>query len=834
MWPKDGYGSFDQSPIDYNEDEHPSIPAFGSLNRTPTRGAPSFSMQHKLGHGLDIGGLTSSDLLPGLSSYNQAPFMQNQPLAQSQFSSPFLSSPQAPHPPQAPPQSTLLDDRAKKLKEQLKRSMAAKAAKAAAIVSSPSVAVAPKKEAPTDQRHATLRVSPNPQTSAVHEEIDLDKLISQYSTPSEAMQVDGGDSQVKESEPDDITQIHRSSESEGQAKSSVAPSSGSPAKVPIPTSTGKPLASNVSMSRVSSLQASNASMSEGEIWEEPPRTAKPPTAPKAHRATTPNKPKNPATRMSKDNQKSSAIQSRQVIEEPLSRGSISQFKPQNSRGREDRRADDESRSDLGSLQSRDYRDERRPQIYSDPEGTYARRYSRDQVEDHRRQDDIKNMQTVPFEIAVVPSLEQLLPHDQILREWLEVSGYHDVAYREKILSRHRRIAEIDAERSKLIAEIAAEPPIKGIKASVTPTVALVEQSRDKMWKSSGAGQDRRIDTKKRPYSDVQDPRDIDLSKIARIEARPQRVEDDHLPKSSGFNPYPRMSSDNRWEDREYDRFHGRTRERSESLGYRVNDTWSPSRLRYQDDRDEWQGPSRELVGYESYRKRSYDASYGGRGRGRGRGDQDLDEFGDNPGPFPREDLRPPQLGQKIASRKPYKDPKVFGGRRGDDTRFFIVKSFNEDNVLNCIEDSSWNTQLHVGKVLSQAFQSSQNVILVFSINKSKAFQGYARMESLPGSISKPRWQESINWQSAGAFKIRWLTICSIRFQKIGHLRNSYNENLPVLIGKDGQEIESYCGWALLDFIDAEAKEALTIWNGSQQQLDGTVKGEPFHGELDYE
>lgn len=177
----------------------------------------------------------------------------------------------------------------------------------------------------------------------------------------------------------------------------------------------------------------------------------------------------------------------------------------------------------------------------------------------------------------------------------------------------------------------------------------------------------------------------------------------------------------------------------------------------------------------------------------------------------------------------------------DDTRFFIVKSFNEDNVLNCIRDSTWNTQLHVGKHLSHAFQSSENVILVFSINRSKAFQGYvsntskpffpiravigsprnlhltkapvqARMESLPGSVLTPNWQETINWELAGAFKIRWLAICSTRFQKIGHLRNSYNENLPVLIGKDGQEIESQCGWALLEFIDAEAEELLSAWN----------------------
>jgi len=76
-----------------------------------------------------------------------------------------------------------------------------------------------------------------------------------------------------------------------------------------------------------------------------------------------------------------------------------------------------------------------------------------------------------------------------------------------------------------------------------------------------------------------------------------------------------------------------------------------------------------------------------------------------------------------------------------DTRYFIVKSFNEENVLNCIEDVSplslfakphallnlqsiWTTQVQNGSVFKEAFETCKNVILVFSINKSRAFQGY--------------------------------------------------------------------------------------------------------------
>lgn len=82
------------------------------------------------------------------------------------------------------------------------------------------------------------------------------------------------------------------------------------------------------------------------------------------------------------------------------------------------------------------------------------------------------------------------------------------------------------------------------------------------------------------------------------------------------------------------------------------------------------------------------------------------------------------------------------------------------------------------------------------------------MESLPGSISPPKWQRSINWESAGAFRVKWLVVCTTRFHRIGHLKNALNDGLAVLIGKDGQEIEEGCGRSLVGLIDEEVDAAL--------------------------
>ena len=75
------------------------------------------------------------------------------------------------------------------------------------------------------------------------------------------------------------------------------------------------------------------------------------------------------------------------------------------------------------------------------------------------------------------------------------------------------------------------------------------------------------------------------------------------------------------------------------------------------------------------------------------------------------------------------------------------------------------------------------------------------MESVPNSVPTPKWQRSINWESACAFKVKWLVICETEFLKVGYLRNVLNENLPVLIGKDGQEVERGCAEGLVEVMD---------------------------------
>ena len=149
----------------------------------------------------------------------------------------------------------------------------------------------------------------------------------------------------------------------------------------------------------------------------------------------------------------------------------------------------------------------------------------------------------------------------------------------------------------------------------------------------------------------------------------------------------------------------------------------------------------------------------------------------------------------------FKFPKSFI----DATRYFLIKSWNYDNVLTSQRDGVWATQPHNEAILTEAFKTSRQVILVFSVNKSMAFQGYARMLSLPGTAPSPQWTKQLLWKSSPPFNIQWITIAETRFSHTKHIKNALNDGQLVLIGRDGQEIDETAGRQLCELIDDGGK-----------------------------
>ncbi|KAI0269989.1 YT521-B-like domain-containing protein [Gloeopeniophorella convolvens] len=60
-------------------------------------------------------------------------------------------------------------------------------------------------------------------------------------------------------------------------------------------------------------------------------------------------------------------------------------------------------------------------------------------------------------------------------------------------------------------------------------------------------------------------------------------------------------------------------------------------------------------------------------------------------------------------------------------RFFILKSLTQYDLDLSVQKKVWATQRHNEEILDQAYRTSKDVFLIFGVNKSGEFYGYARM-----------------------------------------------------------------------------------------------------------
>ncbi|XP_054804354.1 30-kDa cleavage and polyadenylation specificity factor 30 [Prosopis cineraria] len=144
------------------------------------------------------------------------------------------------------------------------------------------------------------------------------------------------------------------------------------------------------------------------------------------------------------------------------------------------------------------------------------------------------------------------------------------------------------------------------------------------------------------------------------------------------------------------------------------------------------------------------------------------------------------------------------------SRYFIVKSCNRENLELSVQQGVWATQRSNEAKLNEAFDSVENVILIFSVNRTRHFQGCAKMTSrIGGSATGGNWKYAHGTAHYGRnFSVKWLKLCELSFHKTRHLRNPYNENLPVKISRDCQELEPSIGEQLASLLYLEPDSEL--------------------------
>ncbi|XP_067339375.1 3'-5' RNA helicase YTHDC2 isoform X2 [Channa argus] len=127
-------------------------------------------------------------------------------------------------------------------------------------------------------------------------------------------------------------------------------------------------------------------------------------------------------------------------------------------------------------------------------------------------------------------------------------------------------------------------------------------------------------------------------------------------------------------------------------------------------------------------------------------------------------------------------------------RYFIMKSSNVRNIEISQQKGIWSTTPSNESKLTKAFLENDFIILIFSVQGSGHFQGYARMAS---DISQESCQDWGFMGLGGIFSLEWIHKDSLPFQCTQHILNPWNENKKVQISRDGQELEPQAGRQLL-------------------------------------
>ncbi|XP_010276505.1 PREDICTED: uncharacterized protein LOC104611230 [Nelumbo nucifera] len=139
-------------------------------------------------------------------------------------------------------------------------------------------------------------------------------------------------------------------------------------------------------------------------------------------------------------------------------------------------------------------------------------------------------------------------------------------------------------------------------------------------------------------------------------------------------------------------------------------------------------------------------------------------------------------------------------------KFFVIKSYSEDDVHKSIKYSVWSSTPNGNKRLDSAYEDAKKiaagkprgcpVFLFFSVNASGLFCGVAEMTG-PVDFQKDMdfWQQD-KWN--GSFPVKWHMIKDVPNANFRHIILENNDNKPVTNSRDTQEINYRQGMEMLN------------------------------------
>lgn len=154
---------------------------------------------------------------------------------------------------------------------------------------------------------------------------------------------------------------------------------------------------------------------------------------------------------------------------------------------------------------------------------------------------------------------------------------------------------------------------------------------------------------------------------------------------------------------------------------------------------------------------------------------------------------------KLGSENNYNPSKLDTPSKS--SRFFIIKSYSEDDVHRSIKYSIWCSTEHGNAKLDAAYRSQETlgpVYLLYSVNGSGHFCGVAQMLSpVDYGASSGVWSQD-KWK--GQFRVKWIYVKDVPNQALKHIILANNEYKPVTYSRDTQEVPHAQGCEVLDII----------------------------------
>ncbi|CAG7815784.1 unnamed protein product [Allacma fusca] len=147
----------------------------------------------------------------------------------------------------------------------------------------------------------------------------------------------------------------------------------------------------------------------------------------------------------------------------------------------------------------------------------------------------------------------------------------------------------------------------------------------------------------------------------------------------------------------------------------------------------------------------------------------------------------PKYPDELKIKNEYNPPEF--DMQAEGARFFVIKSYSEDDIHRSIKYDIWCSTEHGNNRLDQAYRERDGkgpVFLFFSVNGSGHFCGMAQMISaVDYEASSSVWSQD-KWK--GQFKVKWVYVKDVPNNALRHIKLENNENKPVTNSRDTQEV----------------------------------------------